>query len=59
MKAVVKIFLSGFEAFFNPMTTRRKRINVILNKSDEEALRSDWEKTGNDIKKAMVIYEQR
>lgn len=54
-----KMFISGIGALFEPMIVRKKRVDLILNKTDEEALRSDWEKVGNDIRKAMSLYEQK
>ncbi len=53
-----KIFLSGIEMLFNPRRVYFDRINDILKTSDEEALYSDWKKTGNDMKKAISIYEE-
>ena len=51
-------FLVGIESFFRPMQTRQRRIDEVLAKSDAEALRSDWETIGQDIKNAMTIYEK-
>lgn len=54
-----KIFFSGIEALFKPQSTCTEKIDAILNVSDEEALKSDWIQTGNDLRKAMNIYGQK
>lgn len=54
-----KMFTFGIGALFEPIITRKKKVNSILNKTDEEALLSDWEKVGNDIRMAMSLYEQK
>lgn len=54
-----KIFLSGIEVFFRPQANCEKEFDKILKISDEEVLKSDWVKTGNDIKKAITIYGKK
>lgn len=46
-------------SLFSPINTRKARFNRILQKSDVEALRSDWIKTQIDLAKAMNIYEKQ
>lgn len=40
------------------MNTRKSRINTILKTSDKEALDADWVVVGNDVRKAMNMYER-
>lgn len=62
MKTIInfsKLFSSGMTSLFSPINTRKARFNRILQKSDVEALRSDWIKTQIDLAKAMNIYEKQ
>lgn len=53
-----KSFFEGIKSFFYPMNTRKSRINTILKTSDKEALDADWVVVGNDVRKAMNMYER-
>ncbi|WP_288190250.1 hypothetical protein [uncultured Veillonella sp.] len=54
---LVGIILSGSIAIVRPQRTAQKRINFLRSRYGDDALASDWENVGKDLKGAMCKYE--
>lgn len=61
MEKIIKMnsdFLEGIKAFFQPVNVYENRVESILQVSDTDALKSDWQETGKDVSEAMLNYEK-
>jgi len=61
MEKIIKMnsdFLEGIRAFFQPVNVYENRVESILQVSDTDALKSDWQETGKDVSEAMLNYEK-
>ena len=56
----MKSFLHGVASTISLFPERSRRVTraKFLDRSDEEAIASDWVQVGNDLRKAMSQYDE-
>lgn len=61
MTEKIKHWITGIGSAMNIFPDSHGRYDRIVHRTrtDAEALRGDWEKVGNDIRKAIITYEQK
>ncbi len=58
LNKIRKSFVQGIQMLVSPIGVRNARLKKMHNRSDADALASDWIAVGNDIRGAMVAYGQ-
>ena len=53
----VRLFVNGVRGMFSPVSLRESRLSRLNEVSDGQALASDWNTIGMEIRKAMRDYE--
>lgn len=60
LKSFMRSFVDGYGRAIDIGATRQKIVfDEILDVSDDDAIRSDWEAVGSDLKYGITAYDRR